>query len=515
MNEEGASGGSMPDASGNGGSPVLVENFTRFVWLGSLRPLGLTARPEIFDSHTVPMRSGPRKLWVPMDEDDRRSQSEFFLPWVQEYLLGTGSTEGLSPGQGCVARRWNPDVVSRYGQGLVAKIGREEVQFHIKECEAYLFGTGVAVLVFECSLAGVSDGAGAFRKPALADLVGFNYAMRYAGASQAPRFRRPRAEKRPAEAVKPEKAADPVVDALQSEEGANLPEMTELLLSALVSAGGRLEPANERTLKVQTFVRVGPPASLDDLAVPFYQLRRVVKASYPVAPEDLDIQKNGREVARTFENIAIGCSLEGMAVLLADNGHPFYGQFAERVRRAYFAHYLLALHQRAGLTLLAVEACRLPHLAQRDRGLMRESMRDVEDLRDRAIDFSLHHRFSQVSVLSMYASVYERLVDVLGIPHLLEEVQDDVSKLDRILRERREEEEETRDRRITRALALFFPANLLLSLFGANLPHYVSPDIYWTPFFWVPVGLYLVATVAIVWVIRWRRPRERVGGRSE
>ena len=498
-------------AAGPAGS--LVEHFTRFIAVMAVAPGTIPDQLDRLEALQVATPDGgSRPLWLPLDEATQASQVRFLLPWVRDYLMGVVPDGSLRRDRDCIARRWNPDAAADI-RGKLTWDADGASLFSLDGCEVYLFSTGIAVAVLECSILTRQGLA-----PNLNDLVDFNYVLQRLEPHRVPAIRVAGWRSRP-----PGQAAPQFLPGLASAAGMTLEGILRQTLAPLFATPGT-EILDRRAFKVQTFARVGPGERLDDLGQTFYQLRRVVGPSYPAAPADLALEGRA-DTVRTFENVVVGFSLEGFAVLLVDTGHPFYAEFANRVRCSYFAHYLVALHQRSALLVLALEAGRLPRITPGRFEADERLHRLLRDLRLRAIDFNLHHRFSQVSTMTHYAQVYEGLTDALAIPSLLDEVRDEIGELDEILRLHRERSEQEqrdsdarerdraeraeadRDRRLNQTIAVLGPLSLLLSLYGTNLPDYSQVRTYLSPAFWLPLCAWLLLTVLL-----WRLARRKPGG---
>lgn len=428
---------------------ALVECFTRVVAQFHLSSPAAQAAAAL-DSLTVRRRTGERRVWVPRPAREMEQLTRFFLPSVGEYLAG-GSPH-------CVARRWDPTAMDYRG---LAVAGRHvEYGARLAGCELYLFGTGILVLVFDLELESVSTAERASRRPGVSDLVAFNVLLQIAHPRKAPRLRMKVPEGRPLAG-----SADPVLNGLR-EGGLALPRIASLVLRPLREQRLGGEPADERTYRVQTFARVPAGHALADLAEPFYRLRRVVPEAYVPAPDDVRLDAHP-EVVRTWGNIAVGASLEGMAMLAVNTDHPFSAELCARARHSYFAHYLLALHQRAALLRLAVQAGRLPEL--RGDAVPPGVIRAVRALRADAANFNLHHHFQQVSSHTPYAALYEQIRGVMCVPGLLAEVRDEVAELDEVIRRETADREGARARLLNQLVAVLGVLAIMVPLMDSRL----------------------------------------------
>ena len=507
------------------GATRLVESFTRLIAVYGVPPLMFASQLADLDRMTVPFRNGVKPLWEPLAPKVRAAQGEYLLPWVRTYLCGDADAQGKEnpAGPDCEARAWRANVLDRIGRKLVVSRGRETFGIDIAAVEFYLFSTGIGILVIDCELTSAADHNAS--ELDLGDLIRFNYAAHYVAPDIAAIVRRqPRPAghegARPADPEAPPTAesaseAARLIGALESAQGTTFGDIAAASLAPLLasSATGLLD---RRAFRVQSFARVANTVPLEQLAPEFYCLRRVATPSYPAAPMDLHVQTSG-EIVRTFDNIAIGCCLEGMTVLVVDRGLDFHRQMAHRVRRSYFAHYLLALHQRATLLVLALDAGRLPSVVEAGRTEDPTFQETVAVLRKRAIDFTFRHRFSQLSTMTHYAVFYETLTRQLRIPELLDEVRDELAELDEVLNfyqsrvqqeraeaeQAREAAEAARDRRLQQMIAILGPFSVLLALYGSNLPAYQPAAPGWTsPAVTYPALVWLAVTIGLLLLLR-------------
>ncbi|HEX8242426.1 MAG TPA: hypothetical protein VF541_02975, partial [Longimicrobium sp.] len=364
---------SPPEAPG--ADPVLVESFTRVVAL--FHVARVTDAVAALDTLSFRQRAAERRVWAPPSDTRMEQLTRFFLPSVTTYLAGRGGA-----GAHCAARHSDPAVL-RY-RGLTLSTRERTFVARLNGCELYVFGTGVLALVFDLSLERVRRGAAPPSAPTLANLAEFNHLLRKNHPAEAPRLRMEGSEAAPAA------TAEPLLLRLRGA-GATLAEAAGILLAPAAAAGVSAQAADECAYRVQSYARLPEGTELGSLAEPLFRLRRVVGASYQVAPRELALDRRA-DVLRTWGNVVLGVSLEGMSMVVVDTGHAFAAEFAARARGAYFAHYLLALHQRAALRHLALQAAGLPAV---EGAVSAATLRTVQALRAAAANFTLHHRFSQ------------------------------------------------------------------------------------------------------------------------
>ncbi|HEU0298816.1 MAG TPA: hypothetical protein VFR37_05160 [Longimicrobium sp.] len=461
----------------------LAESFSRFIHFFRIDAAALPRAIALLDQQRVRRRRGDTPVWVPLDDAERDGQTRFFLDSVRDYLL---DVQGDPQAVTCASRKLGPQHSNL--RDLSTTLDGRRFEFCVGECELYLFGTGIGALVLELCL----EQAGDTRPPTVHDLATFNYFLRYVEPRQAPRLLvpyRPQGQ--------PSPSLDPVLTGLRGEHGLTLGEWMALLLQPLRDAGLAVNAMDERAYKVQSYARIQGAARLDDLAEPFFLLRRVVKASYHAAPEELKLEGNPA-VVRSFDNVVIGVSLEGLATMVLDTGHPFFAEIGERTRRAYFAHYLLALHQRMALADLAVAAARLPRHRE---SIPPAELAQVRQVRNRAVYFNLHHRLTLVSSSTPHEAVYRRLNETLGISELSRKVREDVAEFDEFLRSHLQEREAEQARLLNILVAAFAVVTIPLGTFGMNLAPYGKASdnsaFILSGYFWAPV-LTAIALMVIV-----------------
>lgn len=478
---------------------TLAENFTRIIDLRWIEPGQVRAAREHLLGAEATIGQDRLPAWEPLPESDRDNQTRFFLDSVRRYMGGPDpGPDGVEPdtsARQCAALHWERELLSRFRRELEVKTDGHVRRLNLEDCEAYLFENGVVALVWEVSLPAVPGPNG--DPPDLVTLAGVNHGLRYRDAARAATLRT-------------REGAGPSWDGRAEEsflgdlglEGTTLPGMAAEAFGPLRRRDIEVRDANDGAYKVQTFARLTGLDSVDGLGEELFLLRRAAKESFEVPADEARANGDHPDVLRTFDNVALGVSLEGMAMLVADTGHPFMKQLGHRARTSYFAHYLLALAQRASLHQLAVDAGRLPELPARSPDI--RVIREVRRLRRRAIDFNLRHRFSQVSTVTMYDRLYRRLLDVLGIPRLVDEIRDEVQELDEILHTHVQRKQSRRARNLNYLLAGFGVLSLLLALFGGNLPLFADAWVeelgltfYTTPQFLVPtlVGALLLLIV--------------------
>jgi len=300
--------------------------------------------------------------------------------------------------------------------------------------------------------------------------------------------------------------------------GERLRQLGERILKPLEDFGVKFAPRDERDAKVLAYARLtqqnGRAQSetwVDHReAETFTRLWRVATRSHAVRKVDLDLDSH-KSVVKVFQNVATGVSMEGVATLAAaSKGVYFIEHLSEdRVRHAYFAHYLLALHQRCALLLLVGKASQLPHISHRSLDLGQEAIRSIEQLRSAASEFNLRHRFSQVSTITPYRVLYEKFLEELRVKDLLDEFRDEVRDLDELKRVQDDVREKMLESRLNWIVLVLGMVGIAISLFGSNLPPWgpLSVTVYRSIAFFGP--LLVVVLIPLILRAVWGGDRRR------
>jgi len=341
--------------------------------------------------------------------------------------------------------------------------------------ELYLFDTGVVCLVYELSLPSTAR---------LDSIIEFNYAVQNQSHNQA-------------------QVASTGVNTVVTFDG---------LSREILPAGTKLMSLNDRNYKFQTLVKLERQADLDACADELFHLRRGTKHSYELA-----VRGSGDgELLRPFGNISIGVTFEAVCMAIVDTGHPFLDELPDRFRTSYFAHYLLALHQRAAVLAIGEDVARIP--AQWSGDPAPELLGTLVDSRVLITRFNLRHRFAVVSSHTNYSNVYAALLRALSVQLLVDELRDKVSDADELIRRLAASAEERhrlrsesaradqtdrearRDRIFGRFVAIIGPTSLLLMLYAT---HFYREGIHLnTPAGWLPIVVAAVVTALLLMTLR-------------
>ena len=440
--------------------------------------------------------SGP--LWRVRGPEDasRENEVKFFLPSVRNYLLAAPSYRLVETHE--VARWYGGDL--RFAGVKKPDVrAREDYRFTLANGLVHLFqGTGIGTDA-RVPPPRARLGGGESQDLTLRDLVRFNFAVSRLDRSQKLLIRR----EGPNERNLTQAAELPEYALLMNPTGLFLHDVAELLLQAAGLSDVRVEFLNERAFKVQTFAQLAEPEPLERFGEALYFLRRVANEGYMPLAADLDVER-GPEIVRNYGHSVHGCALEGVATLETAWRHEFSNEFIDRARTSYFAHYLLALHQRAASLMLAAEAGRLPFVPEdadrRGAARFEEFRRGVNRLRIRTINFNLHHRFDTVSAITPYAQFYGLLRARLGLDDLANETREEATEVEQQLRAMADDLQARASRNLNVFLSVLGPFGALLALFGTNLGLYsdFQGAFYTSPWFLIPVGVWLISTLLLV-----------------
>jgi Mg2+ and Co2+ transporter CorA len=158
----------------------------------------------------------------------------------------------------------------------------------------------------------------------------------------------------------------------------------------------------------------------------------------------------------------------------------FSSTYYGNVENTYFPLYLLALHQKYALLALANEAAGLPaQLAARDEDAL-EQNRLLTSLKKKIADFLLRSSYKQVSNVTHQADFYSFVRDRLRVDDLFGELREALEALASLTEvaeekqrrtdeERRREQSERFNRKITAITAIYLPLTVAVSFFGLDL----------------------------------------------
>lgn len=150
---------------------------------------------------------------------------------------------------------------------------------------------------------------------------------------------------------------------------------------------------------------------------------------------------NNPAILNFVDNIYWGVTLEGCANIshFTHDGSPdhFISNFLpERIKESYFYLYILALHQRFSLLILAQRTGRIPLNAGPSMKKLSTDSDALDEIRQLQKDiplYGLRINFSQVSHNSHYTLFYEKLKDVYRVDQLFSELDTEVKNLGAVI----------------------------------------------------------------------------------
>jgi hypothetical protein len=401
--------------------------------------------------------------------------SDFYLPhigsflsddMINNYLVRRVMNPGLMKGLFCLYEQKVPFIIT----GKAPK-----TKFNIEEVSLYLFQSGIGYLIMEVK----TENASPFE---LADL---NYALHY--------FEHQSAEIGFSEFVLHEKAmpgfqtkvsagtqTEPALPIIfmqlkQFEISGNtvLPsgqidfgKIFTGILDFAVFPPNAYKPLLNKNFLVFTYLCLNDEEGKDHSQI-IFQLRKVIKDSYLPHQDDLSGKNGG--VINTYKNIIFGVSLEGAVIFVEDNGHPFFRQFIENVRKGYFLIYLLALHNRLALLNFGIELGNA--IPNRGISLDREFSSGIHKIRNKTISFYMNAYFGQLTNNTVYERVYTFYHENFHTGSLMEEIKKKTWELDEMISNDLEMKSNQLLRNLTILGFIVAPVSVVLAFFGTNIDY--------------------------------------------
>ena len=488
-------------------------------------------------------------VWGPLPEKELKNIVYHLVSPVTDYFRGEGRTRPLVRGFS-----WSPGALDRLRRELVLEIKGVAYSILLEDIELFIFDTGVAFLAIEFMPTGKSIGVtapdgtltyGASEPINPDDIVQVNYALRtrgrQAGKLQPQVFAVDadgiRSQVKPADAERIPDDPSQLWDWTRRGGKFGLDVLVDCALLPLANAGFGIEQISSQNFLGFTFLKVKPRPDVSpvecynsELAETLFRLRRMYSVSYRPASSLLETSGN-EEVYQPFEGIYHGIAAEGGAVLVFDDGSPFFSQFENRYRRGYFSLFLLVIHQRAVLETLAIRASRIPNIDSelletglKKEGLQKEFLHTVRVLRLDAFNFTLHHTFPWVGALTMYQEVYERLLSRMRVRELHQDLRDDLREMDELMERVAEAERrghavvQERTRRLLEwAAYIVMPFMVIFAAWGMNLIEITGESDQHSLFGFWPIMTFIAAlgtTVALILRLVGRRERKQSDRRA-
>lgn len=172
-----------------------------------------------------------------------------------------------------------------------------------------------------------------------------------------------------------------------------------------------------------------------DINKAFYRLRKGYTESYN--PNENEFSDLNIEVFKPFNDSFWGVSREGTANMTYDSNDFMKYGYAKRVT-TYFYLYIIALHQYYGLLYLAKELSAFP--SDIDRCSQDSTYKELTAIRNKCHFFYLKCIFDEVSHITHQALYYERLISVLGIKKMQQEINYETERISGIVEQVKEME---------------------------------------------------------------------------
>ncbi len=483
----------------------LQESFSKlilpfiFARNGEAPPALERLRSEILHVPAFPKRgdepdpSRPAKLrqWTPIPSKMLGRMTERLTEPLPYYFLGDEPVQEFAS-KHVLALRWSEELSGYFAELRVGFERARSAVLDLVGVELYLFSSGAGVLSIEIKPRELrvrreeNEGAAIYEPFTASDLVEINYRLRTLNARRPATLlslRWKRALEKSTEGGATPAGGRPthVETAPALGEGSlherlcaareftvlDIIEHCRDSLQNLVD----IKIRRERGLHILTFARTERGATFQQCADDFFRLRRVYDRNYKGPPWALNPETDRDEILQSFEQVYLGVSAEGCAVLVLDDGTEFFNQLADRVRHGYFAMFLIAIHERVMLEELAYQSCRLPEVhdaARQARAARSELIEKVRNARKSVFEFTLHHSQYVVSHVHMYQEIYERMIDAMRVPVMHQHVESEIANMQQILEEHHEEKS-TRSRDLLASLVgVLGIVSLLLAFWGAN-----------------------------------------------
>jgi len=161
-----------------------------------------------------------------------------------------------------------------------------------------------------------------------------------------------------------------------------------------------------------------------EISQSFFRLRKGYSTTY--FPDEIEYSDNNYEVFKPFNDSYWGVSREGCANLTYDSNEFMKYGYISRVT-TYFYLYIIALHQYYGMLKSAKDISYLPPIL--DECIDDIVFNKLLSIRNECNFFYLKAVFEEVSHITHQAEYYNRLISVLGIKNMQQELN---YELDRI-----------------------------------------------------------------------------------
>jgi hypothetical protein len=296
--------------------------------------------------------------------------------------------------------------------------------------------TNIAILSYTTALQGDSN--------TLDKLEELNYSMRLFGSSSDPVFQveknpHPKAEEQEnkishqlSEHLKKDFKPDPGFHSCTLDSYISL-----LLQDFPLNSYKSLSP---RRLQAFVYAQLENKMTEEELQTASFRLRRIYNSNYTPNKAFLN---NTRETYQSFEQIQIGASIEGAAIILNENFSAlpdFLKQFDSAIRNRFLWTYLLAYFQR--LTLIDINnlLSKLYDSGQPNKDVLIKALADLSKIELRSF-------FEQVSYFTQHNEFYDFVSENLKLSLMLKDVKEKLHDINRILGQQLAEAEKEKEKK--------------------------------------------------------------------
>ena len=241
--------------------------------------------------------------------------------------------------------------------------------------------------------------------------------------------------------------------------GFDFADIVDLLLRVMGLGYRRF---NEKKLHIFTFFQVSqnhlPPVGSDERKLFFCDFVRIVRGEHTGFQVIYDANTSSvseNPYMKTFENIYVGSSVEGAAVMTIMPNSPdlFIEQFKETsLDKRYFWIYILSYIQRLSLLNMARELSGIDNTSDKNVIL---PLRNLRDLSKRLSRIQVNTFFSDVSDITQHNQFYRFCCRNLGVERLLAEVGSKMNILNDCLLQEYDEKKSHNARIITLCVSAF------------------------------------------------------------
>lgn len=430
------------------------------------------------------------------ERDKMRVDKEAIYEHIQKFLVGNISTkdqESINP-HNCLVYslkdKWpEPDADNKQIAKVLNKLnleidakGQDEMktlQFSFIREKGSL--SSPKLILYPQAQIGLLVLSIALKGQSVADLIALNYTLHKIGLGQSPKIRIAEDSNKPQkeeikERIKKERddvyltlnKYNTFASSQEDIEGWNMNSLIAFLLSDFDKNGISISLFNNTRMHPVTFFSLDSPTCNEDIIRNYIRIIRCQSGKYQVLSEE---QVSGKLYMQTFENIFIGASVEGVAVmtLSPENAIQFIKDFKNGIfLTRYLWIYLLAFIQRQTLLKLTEE------LMDIDMNASYDSKNSLGKIVSRLAKMKINTYFTNISDHTQHNTFYRFCSNNLSIREHLNEVDEKIEDLNIMLQEQIDGAEKERSERLERRIALIaiiqvFFACITVSLIDSDI----------------------------------------------